>query len=96
VGGVQCACSGVADHLRCGALKVPGLGSTTGGSMSTGSGAGSRAGSLPPYLRRSPKIAEVLLMRHLPGLSTRDLRPALETLLGEDAVGFCRRRTSGG
>ena len=39
---------------------------------------------LPPYLRPSPKVAEVLLVQHVRG----DLRPALETLLGEDAVGL--------
>jgi transposase-like protein len=40
---------------------------------------------LPPYMRRSPKVAEVLLILYLRGLSTGDFRPALEALLGEDA-----------
>ena len=48
---------------------------------------------LPPYMRRSPKVAEVLPILYLRGLSTGDFRPALEGLLGEDAAG-CRRPTS--
>jgi putative transposase len=43
---------------------------------------------LPPYMRRSPKVAEVLPILYLRGLSTGDFRPALEALLGEDAVGL--------
>src|SRR6202045_31886 len=42
---------------------------------------------LPPYMRRSPKVAEVLPMLYLRGLSTGDFRPALEGLLGADAAG---------
>jgi hypothetical protein len=37
---------------------------------------------LPPYMRRSPKVAEVLPILYLRGLSTGDFRPALEALLG--------------
>jgi hypothetical protein len=69
-----------------GTLEVQGLGSTTGGSMSTGKRCRFMRRILPPYLRPSPKVAEVLLVRQLRGLSKGDLRPALETLLGEDAV----------
>jgi transposase-like protein len=43
---------------------------------------------LPPYMRRSPKVAEVLPILYLRGLSTSDFRPALEALLGEDAAGL--------
>ncbi|HEX9667886.1 MAG TPA: IS256 family transposase [Thermoanaerobaculia bacterium] len=43
---------------------------------------------LPPYMRRSPKVAEVLPVLYLRGLSTGDFRPALESLLGEDAAGL--------
>jgi transposase-like protein len=43
---------------------------------------------LPPYMRRSPKVAEVLPLLYLRGLSTGDFRPALEGLLGEDAAGL--------
>jgi putative transposase len=43
---------------------------------------------LPPYMRRSPKVAEVLPLLYLRGLSTGDFRPALEGLLGEAAAGL--------
>src|SRR6202163_4641242 len=43
---------------------------------------------LPPYMRRSPKVAEVLAILYLRGLSTGDFRPALEGLLGADAAGL--------
>ncbi|MGH7778957.1 MAG: IS256 family transposase [Candidatus Binataceae bacterium] len=43
---------------------------------------------LPPYMRRSPKVAEVLPILYLRGLSTGDFRPALGALLGEDAAGL--------
>src|SRR5216684_4110155 len=43
---------------------------------------------LPPYMRRSPKVAEVLPILYQRGLSTGDFRPALEGLLGEDAAGL--------
>ena len=42
---------------------------------------------LPRYMRRSPKVAEVLPILYLRGLSTGDFRPALEGLLGKDAAG---------
>jgi putative transposase len=43
---------------------------------------------LPPYLRLSAKVAEVLPILYLRGLSTGDFRPALAALLGEDAAGL--------
>jgi putative transposase len=43
---------------------------------------------LPPYVRRSPKVAEVLPLLYLHGLSTGDFRAALGALLGEDAAGL--------
>ncbi len=43
---------------------------------------------LPPYMRRSPKVAEVLPVLYLRGLSTGDFREALVTLLGDDAGGL--------
>jgi transposase-like protein len=43
---------------------------------------------LPPYMRRSPKVAEVLPILYLRGLSTGDFAPALKVLLGEDAAGL--------
>ncbi len=43
---------------------------------------------LPPYVRRSPKVAEVLPLLYLHGLSTGDFRAVLPVLLGEDAAGL--------
>ena len=43
---------------------------------------------LPPYMRRSPKVAEVLPLLYLRGLSTGDFREALPVLLGKDAAGL--------
>lgn len=43
---------------------------------------------LPPYMRRSPKVAEVLPLLYLRGLSTGDFREALPVLLGEEAAGL--------
>lgn len=52
------------------------------------------SGILPPWCRRSPKIAEVLPLLYLHGLSTGDFVPALEQFLGSTAA--CRRRPSPG
>jgi transposase-like protein len=46
------------------------------------------SGTLPPYMRRSPKVADVLLLLYLRGLSTGDFREALPVLLGEQATGL--------
>jgi putative transposase len=43
---------------------------------------------LPPYMRRSPKVAEVLPILYLRGLSMGDSQEALKGLLGEDAAGL--------
>lgn len=43
---------------------------------------------LPPYLRRSKNVSEVLPILYLRGLSTGDFREALPALLGEDAAGL--------
>jgi transposase-like protein len=40
---------------------------------------------LPPYMRRSPKVGEVLPVLYLRGLSTGDFREALTSLLGAEA-----------
>lgn len=41
---------------------------------------------LPPYLRRSPKIENLIPILYLKGLSTSDFQSALVGLLGEDAT----------
>jgi len=43
---------------------------------------------LPPYVRGSPRVAEVLPVLYLRGLSTGDFREALAALLGKDAAGL--------
>ena len=43
---------------------------------------------LPPYMRRSPRVAEVLPILYLRGLSTGDFREALPVLPGKDAAGL--------
>ena len=43
---------------------------------------------LPPYMRRTPKVAEVIPVLYLRGLSTGDFREALPVLLGPDAAGL--------
>jgi transposase-like protein len=43
---------------------------------------------LPSYMRKAPKVAEVLPILYLRGLSTGDFQAALPVLLGEDATGL--------
>ena len=43
---------------------------------------------LPSYMRRAPKVTEVLPLLYLRGLSTGDFQSALPVLLGEDAAGL--------
>jgi putative transposase len=47
-----------------------------------------RSQILPPYMRRSPKVAEVLPILYLRGLSTGDFREGLAALLGDEASGL--------
>jgi transposase-like protein len=47
-----------------------------------------RSQILPPYMRRSPKVAEVLPILYLRGLSTGDFKEGLAALLGEEASGL--------
>lgn len=42
---------------------------------------------LPPYMRRSPKVEEVLPVLYLRGLSTGDFKEALGALLGGEGLG---------
>jgi transposase-like protein len=41
---------------------------------------------LPPYLRKSPRLAEAVPVLYLRGLSTGDFGPALAALLGEEVL----------
>ena len=43
---------------------------------------------LPPYMRRSPNVSEVLPVLYLKGISSGDFSGALEALLGKDAAGL--------
>jgi len=43
---------------------------------------------LLPYMRRSPRLTEVLPILYLWGLSTGDFSEVLEVLLGPEATGF--------
>jgi putative transposase len=43
---------------------------------------------LPSYMRRAPKVTEVLPILYLRGLSTSDFKAALPVLLGEEATGL--------
>ena len=45
-----------------------------------------QSGILPPYLRRSQSLAELLPLLYLRGLSTSDFAPALQSILGEQAA----------
>jgi len=52
---------------------------------STGERSRFRSFILPPYSRRSPKVAEVLPLLYLHGLSTKDFVPALAEFFGTSA-----------
>jgi putative transposase len=51
----------------------------------TGERARFRSAILPPWCRKSPKVAEVLPLLYLHGLSTGDFVPALEAFFGSSA-----------
>src|SRR5712692_1007288 len=51
----------------------------------TGARSRFRSSILPPYARRSPKVAEVLPLLYLHGLSTKDFVPALAEFFGTSA-----------
>ena len=51
---------------------------------------------LPPYMRRSPKVTEVLPLLYLRGLSTGDFLPALSAWLGGGALRLDRGAAHGG
>lgn len=49
---------------------------------------------IPPYMRRSPKIDEVIPLLYLRGLSTGDIYPALSELLGSAVSGLSATNVS--
>lgn len=49
---------------------------------------------IPPYMRRSPKIDEVIPLLYLRGLSTGDIYPALSKLLGSAVSGLSAANVS--
>ena len=60
--------------------------STTAGSTKRPArGCGSAVSILPPWARKSPKVAEVLPLMYLHGMSSGDFAPALEEFFGSAA-----------
>jgi transposase-like protein len=53
-----------------------------------------RSSLIPPYLRRSKRVEELLPLLYLKGISTGDFREALSALLGSDATGLSARTIS--
>jgi transposase-like protein len=53
-----------------------------------------RSSLVPPYLRRSKSIEELLPLLYLKGISTGDFREALSALLGPDALGLSAKTIS--
>jgi len=54
----------------------------------TGSGIKFNSGLLPPYLKRTRSVEELLPWLYLRGISTGDFSEALHSLLGHDAPGL--------
>ena len=53
-----------------------------------------RSSLVPPYLRRSKSVEELLPLLYLKGISTGDFSEALSALLGPDAVGLSAKTIS--
>lgn len=49
---------------------------------------------LPPYLKRTKSLEEFIPWLYLKGISTGEMQPALESLLGEGAKGLCANTVS--
>lgn len=54
----------------------------------TGSGIKFNSKLVPPYLKRTKNIEELIAWLYLRGISTGDMQPALESLLGNQAKGY--------
>lgn len=70
------------------AIKVPKVGDRSG------SGIQFNSQLLPPYLRRTKSIEELIPWLYLKGLSTGDYSEALGSLLGEHAKGLSANTVS--
>ena len=53
-----------------------------------GNGVKFNSSLIPPYLKRTKNVATLLPLLYLKGISTGDMLPALESLLGKDAKGL--------
>ncbi|MBO1365485.1 IS256 family transposase [Vibrio cholerae] len=60
----------------------------------TGSGIKFNSKLVPPYLKRTKNIEEVVPWLYLRGISTGDMQPALESLLGKEAKGLSANSVS--
>ena len=54
----------------------------------SGTGVKFNSSLIPPYLKRTKNVATLLPLLYLKGISTGDMLPALESLLGKDAKGL--------
>lgn len=54
----------------------------------SGNGVKFNSNLIPPYLKRTKSVATLLPLLYLKGISTGDMLPALESLLGKDAKGL--------
>ena len=60
----------------------------------TGSGIKFNSALVPPYLKRTKNLEELIPWLYLRGISTGDMQPALESLLGEQAKGLSANSVS--
>ena len=54
----------------------------------SGNGVKFNSSLIPPYLKRTKSVETLLPLLYLKGISTGDMLPALESLLGKDAKGL--------
>ena len=60
----------------------------------SGQGVKFNSALVPPYLKRTQAIEELIPWLYLKGISTGDMKPALEALLGEGALGLSSNAVS--
>lgn len=59
----------------------------------SGNGVKFNSNLIPPYLKRTKSVAALLPLLYLKGISTGDMLPDLESLLGKDAKGLSANST---